>query len=304
MAASKDKEVKPSGLQQFSRWIQYVPGGALLFAAAPLLILGYFAWYYWGAHHLDTALYAVKLENLVTTPQPTWIRSTKVRDEVFKAGGLGQLSLLDPQASATIAHAFESHSWVQRATYVKKNANGKVNVDLIYRRPIAMIYYERSDFDPKSNQVKKGYFPVDEEAVVLPMVDFDSSQVTSYFLVYLAGATPPSDVGMAFSDARIRQSLVLCRFLESVRAELRLEAIYIERDVHLGDANPWELFIQTSDKRRIKWGHAPGAESLHEPLAQEKLAALTSWRADTRATIEIDLTKPQLPETKLTSGVR
>ena len=304
MAASKDKEVKPSGLQQFAQWMHYVPGGALLFAAAPLLILGYFAWYYWGAHHLDTALYAVKLDNLVTTPQPTWIRSTKVRDEVFKAGGLGQLSLLDPQASATIAHAFESNSWVQRATYVKKNADGKVNVDIVYRRPVAMIYYDGSDSNPKSTQIKKGFYPVDEEAVILPTADFDSSQVTSYFLIYLEGATPPSYVGMAFSDTRIRQSLALCRFLESVRVELRLEAIYIERDLHLGGANPWGLYIQTSDKRRINWGHAPGAESPNEPLAQEKLAALTKWRADTSATIEIDLTKPQMLDTKLTSGVR
>jgi len=304
LAASKDKEVKPSGLQQFAQWMHYVPGGALLFAAAPLLILGYFAWYYWGAHHLDTALYAVKFDNLVTTPQPTWIRSTKVRDEVFKAGGLGQLSLLDPQASATIAHAFESHSWVQRATYVKKNTNGKVNVDLIYRRPIAMIHYKSSDSNTKSTQIKEGFFPVDEEGVVLPMVDFDQSQVTSYFLIYLEGATPPSDVGMAFADIRIRQSLVLCRFLESLRVELRLQAIYIVRDLHLGDANPWGLCIQTSDKRRINWGHAPGAESPHEPLAQEKLAALTKWRADTSAMIEIDLSKPQMLETKPTSGAR
>ena len=304
MAASKDKEVKPSGLQQFAQWMHYVPGGALLFAVAPLLIIGYFAWYYWGAHHLDTALYAVKLENLVTTPQPTWIRSTKVRDEVFNAGGLGQLSLLDPQASATIAHAFESHSWVQRTTYVKKNADGKVNVDLIYRRPIAMIHYKSSDLSPNSVQVKEGYFPVDEEGVVLPMVDFDQSQVPNYFLVYLEGATPPSDVGMPFSDLRIRQALVLCRYLESIRVEMRLQAIYIVRDIHLGDLNPWGLCIQTSDKRRIIWGHAPGAESPNEPLAQEKLAALTQWRADTRGTIEIDLTKPQAFESKLTSSPR
>ena len=186
MAASKDKEVKPSGLQTLARWMHYIPGGALLFAVTPLLILGYFAWRNWGAEHLDVALYAVKLENLVTTPQPTWIRNSQVREEVFKNSGLGQLSVLDPQASATIAHAFESHCWVQRASRVQKLPGGKVTVDIAYRRPIAMVYYD-GNANPSSANVKTGFFPVDEEGIVLPPADFDENQVRNYFVVIAGG---------------------------------------------------------------------------------------------------------------------
>ncbi len=296
MAASKDKEVKPVGLQKLAQWMQYVPGGALIFAVIPLLVISYFAWRHWGAHHVDQALYALRLENLVTTPQPTWIRNSKVRDEVFHSGGLGQLSLLDPQASATIAHAFESHSWVQRTTYVKKNSDGKVNVDIVYRRPVAMVYY------PGSSEVIPGFFPVDEEGVVLPKSDFDSSQVTSFFMIYADGAAPPNDIGMAFSDIRVRQALALCRFLEPSRIELRLEGIYVERDLRMGGPSPWIMRIRTSDNRAITWGHAPGVEMNGEPDAQTKLAALLRWHNSSNSTIEIDLTKSQPQDAKLTSG--
>ncbi len=308
MAASKDKGVKPSGLQTLVKWMQYIPGGALLFCVAPLLVLGYFAWRNWGAEHLDKALYAVRIENLVTTPQPTWIRSTNVREEVFKNGGLGQLSVLDPQASATIAHAFESHSWVQRASRVQKLPGGKVTVDIVYRRPVAMVYYEGHHTDTGTSQTKKpiktGYYPVDDEGVVLPTADFDSSQVPGYFLVFAEGATPPSDVGMAFSDTRIKQSLILCRLLESARVELRLKQIYVERDERMAGPSPWIMRIKTSDNRFIDWGHAPGNEVAGEPSAQEKLAILLKWHADASSMLHIDLAKPLSLENKLTSGSR
>jgi len=304
LAASKDKEVKPSGLQSLALWMRYVPGGGLLFAVAPLLVLGYFAWYYWGAEHLDKALYAVKLENLVATPQPTWIRTSQVREEVFESGGLGQLSLLDPQASATIAHAFESHSWVQRATRVTKLAGGKVTVDIVYRRPVAMIHYDGNDSNSSSAEIKKGFYPVDEEGVILPTTDFDSSQVKAYFLIYAEGATPPSEVGMVFSDPRVKQSLELCRLLESKRVELRLERIYVMRDDRLGGPSPWLIRLWTSDQRQIDWGHAPGSESPGEPSAQEKLAKLLKWRVEAGSSLELDLAKPLSIESKLTGGGR
>jgi hypothetical protein len=299
LAASKDKEAKPSGLQSLAQWMHYIPGGALLFAVTPLLILGYFAWRNWGAEHLDVALYAVKIENLVTTPQPTWIRNTQVREEVFKNSGLGQLSVLDPQASATIAHAFESHSWVQRASRVQKLPGGKVTVDIVYRRPIAMVYYD-GQANPSSAKLKTGFFPVDEEGVVLPPADFDENQVRNYFVVVADGAMPPSEVGMTYADTRIKQALLLCRLLDSARAELRLAGITVERDDRMGGPSPWVLHIQTSDNRLINWGHAPGGESPGEPTPQEKFDNLVKWHTDASSTLQIDLTKPLIRETKLT----
>lgn len=301
MNAPAGNEAKPSGYDRLVQFMHYVPGGALLFAVMPLLFLGYFAWYHWGAEHLDKALYAVRLENLVTTPQPTWIRNSRVREEVFENGGLGQLSLLDPQASATIAHAFESHSWVARATRVTKMAGGKVVVDISYRRPVAMIRYEGSD-STGQQPAQKGFYPVDEAGVILPTSDFDPSQVLNYFIVHAEGAVPPTDVGMAFADTRIKQALELCRFLEPKRLELQLSQIHVVRDDRWASANPWLMYLTTTDNRRIHWGHAPGTESPNEPLAQDKLTRLIRWRADGAATIELDLSSPAPYENRLTSG--
>ncbi len=291
MNAPQGNETKPTKYQQLLQWMHYIPGGALLFAVMPLMILGYFAWYHWGAEHLDKALYAVRLEDLTCTPQPTWIRSSDVKKEVYKNCGLDQLSLLDPQASATIARAFESHNWVARVQRVTKLSGGKVVVDVNYRRPVAMI---RSD-DPTA----KGYYPVDEQAVILPTADFDPSQVMNYFVIQAEGAT--SVEGMAFTDMRIRHALELCRFLESKRVELRLAKIQVVREEQWVSANPWLLFVSTSDNRRIFWGHAPGVESPGELQAPAKLARLIQWRSDPNASIELDLTAPSSPEKRLSS---
>jgi hypothetical protein len=302
LAAAKDKEVPKSNLHHFAQLLQYIPGGALLFAVVPLLILGYFGWYYWGAEHLDKALYAVRIENLETTPQPTWIRTSKVREEVFQNGGLGQLSLLDPQASATIAHAFESHSWVQQATRVTKLAGGKVTVDLIYRRPIAMVHYEGSKSADPNNSTRPGFYPVDESGVVLPTSDFDESQVWNYLLIYAEGATAPCDIGMAYSDGRIRQALSLCRLLEPNRIELRLEGVYVVPDDRLVGTNGWLMWLRTADNKKVRWGHAPGFEVPGEANAQFKLAKLVQWIERGDSSIQLDLLSPSSSEKKLISG--
>ena len=119
------------------------------------------------------------------------------------------------------------------------------------------------------------------------------------------GAAPPNEFGMAFSDVRIRQALSLCRVLEPVRVELRLEGIYVERDLKMGGPKPVDhAGFDTSDQRAINWGHAPGSESTGEPDVQTKLATLAKWHAGANSTIEIDLTKSYALDTKLTSGGR
>ena len=63
-------------------------------------------------------LYSLSPEDLVVTPQPDWIKPN-VANEVFEEH-LGDISLLQPNASATIAQAFEAHYWVKSASRVAK----------------------------------------------------------------------------------------------------------------------------------------------------------------------------------------
>lgn len=292
------KELQRIGLvQQVVRVMHYIPGGALFFAVIPLLILGYFGWYYWGAEHLDQALYSIRMENLEVTPQPSWIRKSNVREEVFQTNGLGKLSLLDPQASATIARAFESNVWVHHTTRVTKVAGGKVTVDIEYRRPVGMVFYQ----GVIQGEQKKGFYPIDENGVILPLDDFDQNQIWDYYIQIYAEGVPGGYEGMTFSDQRIQQALALCRILEPQQSDLRIQQIIVTRDNSAGPS-PWVMMLKTRDYCNILWGHAPGKEAAGEASAKEKLAQLVEFRSSTAGLKEIDLTKAKVSEARLTNS--
>lgn len=270
----------PTLLQWWSAKIRSVPGGGLLFALVPLLILGYFGWYYYGAEHLDRTLYSLREENIELTPQPEWIHSD-VRAEVFRNGALARVSLLEPQATATIAHAFDAHSWIKSTHRVRKTSGGKVKVDVVYRRPAAMVYYRAAPAIGTQNvKVNQALcFPVDEEGFLLPSDDFASAEVHNYFMIFAPNAAPAGD-GMAFGDDRILEALKLVRLLEPLRQPLKLACIYVQPDAieqQLGAFNSWIMNIATDDKRNIIWGHTPGKETKDEPRAEEKIGMLQAW---------------------------
>ncbi len=258
--------------------VQHIPGGALLFAVVPLIILGYFGWFYYGADHLDQALYALRPEGMTVTPQPNWIKSN-VSDEVFAHGRLDRISLLEPRANAAIAQAFETHNWVKSVTRVTKSAGGEVVVDLVYRRPAAMVYYEKETSSPESPDapVLKGFFPIDEEGTVLPTQDFTSEDVWNHFMIIAENARPAGDVGMPYGDARVTEALALCAYLAPYREEYRLQEIEVSHDNVASGPSPWTLAVFTKDKREIVWGHAPRAESMGEQPAERKLTRVLAW---------------------------
>lgn len=271
---------------------RHIPGGALLFAVLMLVVLGYFGWYYYGAEHLDQALYSLRLENMTVTPKPDWIKG-RIDQEVYEKHRLDRISLLDPRANATIAQAFETHHWVKTTSRVSKSAGGKVVVDLVYRRPAAMIYVQR--VDPVTGQAKDGFFPIDNEGTMLPSADFTEKDVRRYFIIFAQDAHPAGDVGMPYGDVRVSAALSLCEFLEPYREQFGLEVIEVQQDSLAGGSSPWTLIAFTRDKRReIVWGHAPSAEASGELPAEEKLKRLVAWLqqplpTDSQAVQAIDL---------------
>ena len=99
-------------------------------------------------------------------------------DEVYQNGGLERVSLLDPRAAATIAQAFETHNWVKSTTRVSKSTGGLAAINLIYRRPAAMVYYQDQ---PADSEITRGFYPVDDDGFILPTQDFDTARVTQHF---------------------------------------------------------------------------------------------------------------------------
>jgi hypothetical protein len=276
--------------------LQHIPGGGLLFAVVLLAVLGYLGWYHYGAAHLDQALYALQIEKLTVSPQPEWIKAS-VLEEVFHNGRLDRISLLEPRANAAIARAFETHHWVRSATRVSKTVGGNVVVDLIYRRPAAMVYYQKQLNDSNSKEVLKGFFPIDETGTVLPTQDFTSEDVWKYFIIVAENARPAGDVGMPYGDVRISEALRLCALLHPYRESHRLQEIWVNQEGLTSGSSPWSLLIVTKDKREIVWGRAPALEDHGELPAQEKLKRMLTWlekapRNENGLPAKIDLRPP------------
>lgn len=266
--------------ERFAGIWQYVPGGALLFAIVPLILLSYLGWFYYGAQHLDQALYALTPEQLTVTPQPVWISTSKVREEVFQRARLDRISLLDPKANATIAQAFEAHPWIRSTTRVTKAVGGKVAVDVVYRQPLAMVYCQPQSLEASNapQTIKEpGFFPVDAEGIMLPTEDFSRAEVLEYFVIRADNATPTGQIGMAFGDVRIVNALKVCSLLEPVREREKLQSVYVEHDHRSSGDSPWIIVLETTDKHQIIWGHMPNAEGVGEPSASDKLQALSAW---------------------------
>lgn len=289
MSSPAEKNSSPT---TFRSVLQRIPGAALLFAVVPLVVLGYLGWFYYGAEHLDNALYSLQKKNLAITEQPAWIKSN-VLDEVYENHRLDRISLLDPSANATIAQAFETHDWVKSASRVVKVTGGQVSVDLVFRRPAAMVYYEPELNTNEIDSVRKpGFYPIDEDGIILPTRDFDSAAVWDYFLIYPQDSRPALDVGMAFGNASINEAIVLSQFLIDVRESLGLQKIWIDRDVSVGPS-PWSMTVVTKDKHQIRWGHAPGFETSGELSASVKreqlISLLTQWRKSTGGPMRANL---------------
>jgi hypothetical protein len=276
--------------QRFAYIMHVVPGGALLFALIPLVVFGYLGWYHYGAKRLDQALYSLRIDQIRVTNQPDWILSS-VLDEVYSSNRLDRVNLLDPAASATIASAFETHPWVEKTARVHKAQSQGVTVDVVYRKPLAMIqvfYYPITESGIKSNERKEGYYPIDYKGVVLPVGDFKKNQalVWDYLMIEIENIELPSaQPGMPLNDLRVMEALKLAGFLEK-KCEpkgLGLQWIRVRRDQSLTSASPWILELWTIDDRMIVWGRAPGAEATGENHPDRKLDILKNWLAAQRS---------------------
>lgn len=270
--------------QRFAYIMHVVPGGALLFALIPLVVCGYLGWYHYGSEKLDRAWYSLRLEQIQVTDQPPWILS-QVRDEVYQNNRLERINLLDPSASASIASAFETHPWIEKTTRVQKVQGHGVSVDVVYRKPLAMVqvyYYPTDESGKPISDRKEGYYPIDHQGVVLPVGDFKKNLANAweYPIIEIENLEQSAaQPGLSFNDIRVMEALKLIKFLEKQRAlkDLSVRWIRVRRDSTIASASPWILEIWTEDQRLITWGRSPGDEAAGESTAERKLAVLNDW---------------------------
>ncbi|MFG0266492.1 MAG: hypothetical protein ACF8AM_15300 [Rhodopirellula sp. JB055] len=230
---------------------------------AILLVAGYAAWQTWWADYFAVTYHGIDAQQISVTPPPEYVR-TDIIDAVYTETAMKDMSLLDPQVSAKVASAFASHPWVHRVVGVRKKAQGRLDVRLDYRLPVAMVYV----VDPKTGP---GFLVVDGEGTLLPS-DFAPSETDHYLHIIVPGAYHTGRLGSPFGDTRVHAAALLARLLAPHRETLKLQSIGVHGDLR---QNPIvQLEIANQDGERWFWGSPPGEEVAGEIPALMKLQAM------------------------------
>lgn len=241
--------------------------------AAAVTLLGYGAWSTQSRRIETDPLYQITLDEIVVTPLPEWI-TTDLKAEALRDASLDPpLPALDPQLAERASKAFAFHPWVAEVRQVRKTAPGGLQVDLVYRRPVAMV-----ELPPVDG--KRGLYAVDVEGLLLPSRDFldDAKKAARY--PRLGGFTPADvgRVGTRWPDARIIGGARLAATLAPTWDQLALAKIVPTETSDAASPAAFELLTQHGS--RVVWGHAPGDESGKELPAAKKIELLLRYVAD------------------------
>ena len=180
------------------------------------------------------------------------------------------LSSLDDGLVQVIYNAFRLHPWVAQAT-VTKRAGARVNVDIVYRRPVCMVEL--------ANGSVVDLLPIDAEGVWLPGEDFSQKQKESYPCLSGIDRRPIQPVGHAWGDPRVVDGASIAAAVLPVWQQLKLYRIQAAvRTPPSGEsAATYELYTRAGT--RIVWGIARGTADAGEPSAEEKVARLLRYAA-------------------------
>lgn len=203
----------------------------------------------------------------ILTPLPEWIH-TDVRSEAFRHASLeGPLSIMDDRLTERIASAFSLNPWVAEVLQVRKFPPARVEVELVYRRPVCMV----EAFDD--------LLPVDAHGVLLPYGSDDFSSIEKSRYPRLVGITtaPVGTVGECWSDVRVVGGAEIAAALGEVWGELKLQQIVPSAPLATGVAEEPTYTLITRGGTRISWGRSPGTDVPGELPAAEKIARLRRY---------------------------
>lgn len=254
---------------------------AVLSLITTTLIVGllYIAWQKYGHEVLNDPKYHLTMEKIRITTPPAWIRSNLV-SEVMRDGSLDEVSLLDTQASLKIQQAFEMHHWIDSVNRVSKHADGHVEVDLNYRRPVGWVL------------VENGHLPVDKDGIVLPhrREEIHLKAMRQLPLIDVGKTYPLGLVGTSWGNARVLGAARIAAVFGPTWSQLGLEKTTMQQNSKIRSKittavsatsrkkpQRWQYEIITAIGQRIIWGHAPQHEIRGEAAADEKINRLVEY---------------------------
>lgn len=285
MARESDETDHRPIRRMLRRLIKAPAAWSLVFPMA-LLIGSYVAYSRWYAGYFSVRYQSLD-PSLVTVSQPHEYIRTDLVEEVYRETRLHELSPLDRRATAKLASAFASHAWVKHVRGVRKLPGGKIEIDLDYRRPVAVFHLTG---DPDWLQgieeylTNLGYsigggadnlfFPLDGEGVMLPTDQMTLQDTEELIHIEVSEVFPTGNEGTPFGDRRVESAALLAKLLSAVRDQVRIATITVSGDPRANLVPKLEL--TTGDNTRLYWGSPPGMEQPNERDARAKLTDLLS----------------------------
>lgn len=217
--------------------------------------------------------YQITPARITIKSTPRWIPGDIIEQVFDKAAESGPLSLLDETLSERLAAAFHTHPWVLRVLRVHKSWPARVQVEVEWRRPVAMI----AGID--------GFYPVDQAGVLLPTRDFSPADLRRYPVIENIESVPLGRVGEPWGDPVVNHAAALAAALLEPASEtfswwehLSLAAIVAPHRATLNaPVDDLEFQLRTTGGSMVLWGRGP--DSLHpaELSTSRKLERLVEF---------------------------
>ena len=255
---------RPKTLARFLTMMLGPGRPVVLAAAAAAVLLGawYLVWRQVRHNVLSSNSYLLATEDVRITALPDWIHSD-IRSEVFNSASLdGSLSIMDDDLAQRVANAFSLHPWIARVVRVTKSHPARVEVELIYRRPVCMV------------EVPNGLFPVDEHGVLLPVDDFSPVEASRYPQLVGIDTAPLGTIGESWGDGRVLGAAEIAAALGPAWHEFKLRQM-VASPTGIAEEHIYTLI--TRGGTRVRWGLPPGTKAPGELPPAEKLARLRNY---------------------------
>ncbi|MAG92396.1 MAG: hypothetical protein CMJ48_01410 [Planctomycetaceae bacterium] len=211
----------------------------------------------------DRPEYRLKAMDIVVSDLPLWVPQDLVERAVRSAGLAGELSVMDANVVEEVAEAFRLQPWVARVDAVVKSVPARIEVELTFRRPVAMV------------QVENGMYPVDGEGILLPPTDFSVADTQQFPLIMNVRSTPQGPAGTNWGDAAVLGAASLAEQLSSEWNDLRLDAIWVTPHSN-ENANIDDLTFEliSPGGSHILWGRFPDTKHPGELTVEQKIGRL------------------------------
>jgi hypothetical protein len=206
--------------------------------------------------------YLARTSELEITAPPAWIHAD-IKAEVIRDTGLpSELSILDDRLAGRLSQAFSLHPWVSRVAAVRTTYPMHIAVDLVYRRPVAMV------------EVPGGLLPIDADGILLPTEDFSPEQARHYPRAAGINSTPLGPVGTRWGDPKVEAAAKLAELLADDWQQLGLRRISVREETTAESGRRLVLDLITRGGTTLFWGSQFGLEAASELKPAEKLNRL------------------------------